>query len=208
MTAWTLLVRVYGCCELFSVNGPATHGQSFPHTDCFLRAPSKSGAGAGVDIVRIERGGEVTYHGPGQLVVYPILDLRGYRQDIHWYMRALEEAVLLALEGAGIDGAAREDSVTGIWIEGAKVAALGVKVRRWVSMHGLAVNVDHRSLDNFGGIVPCGLEGRSVTCINDHLAPGQEALTVQDFAHHMKETGADPAGRNEAEMRKYAPDIM
>jgi lipoyl(octanoyl) transferase len=146
-----------------------------------------AGAGAGVDIVRIERGGEVTYHGPGQLVVYPILDLRGYRQDIHWYMRALEEAVLLALEGAGIDGAAREDSVTGIWIEGAKVAALGVKVRRWVTMHGLAVNVDHRSLDNFGGIVPCGLEGRSVTCINDHLAPGQEALTVQDFAHHMKE---------------------
>ena len=138
---------------------------------------------SGTDIVRIERGGEVTYHGPGQLVVYPILDLWGYKQDIHWYVRALEEAILTALDMAGVKGAVREDDVTGIWIGGNKVAALGVKVRRWATMHGLAVNVDKRSLDNFDGIVPCGLVGRDVTCINDHL---DDPLSVEEFAPYMR----------------------
>jgi len=136
-----------------------------------------------IDVVRIERGGEVTYHGPGQLVVYPIVDLRGYRQDIHWYVRALEEAILIALDMAGVEGATREDDVTGIWIKGNKVAALGVKVRRWVTMHGLAVNIDQRSLGNFDGIVPCGLVGRDVTCINDHL---DQPISIEDFATLMK----------------------
>ena len=136
-----------------------------------------------IDVVRIERGGEVTYHGPGQLVVYPILDLRGYRQDIHWYVRALEEAILVALDMAGVQGAVREENVTGIWIKGKKVAALGVKVRRWVTMHGLAVNIDERSLGNFNGIVPCGLVGRDVTCINDHL---DQPISIEEFATYMK----------------------
>ena len=136
-----------------------------------------------VDIVRMDRGGEVTYHGPGQLVVYPILDLRGYNQDIHWYMRALEEAVLRALEQVGLP-ALREEDVTGVWIDDQKVAAVGIKARRWITMHGLAVNVEQTSLENFQGIVPCGLEGRKVGCINDFL---KQPLTVQEFAEHMKE---------------------
>lgn len=143
----------------------------------------ESGLLSSIDVVRIERGGEVTYHGPGQLVAYPILDLRGYKQDIHWYMRALEEAILLALESVGVEGAVREDDVTGIWIGGKKVAALGVKVRRWITMHGLAVNVNQRSLGNFDGIVPCGLVGKDVTCINDHL---EEPISVEEFAKHMR----------------------
>ena len=143
----------------------------------------ESGLSSSVDVVRIERGGEVTYHGPGQLVAYPILDLRGYKQDIHWYMRALEEAILLALESVGVEGAVREDDVTGIWIGGKKVAALGVKVRRWITMHGLAVNVDQNSLGNFDGIVPCGLVGKDVTCINDHL---EEPISVEEFSKHMR----------------------
>ena len=143
----------------------------------------ESGLSSSIDVVRIERGGEVTYHGPGQLVAYPILDLRGYKQDIHWYMRALEEAILLALESVGVEGAVREDDVTGIWIGGKKVAALGVKVRRWITMHGLAVNVDQNSLGNFDGIVPCGLVGKDVTCINDHL---EEPISVEEFAKHMR----------------------
>ena len=142
-----------------------------------------SGLSSSIDIVRIERGGEVTYHGPGQLVAYPILDLKGYKQDIHWYMRALEEAILLALDSVGVEGAVRENDVTGIWIGGKKVAALGVKVRRWITMHGLAVNVDQKSLGNFDGIVPCGLVGKDVTCINDHL---EHPITVQEFAVHMR----------------------
>lgn len=137
-----------------------------------------------VDVVRMDRGGEVTYHGPGQLVVYPILDLRGYNQDIHWYMRALEEAVLYAIELAGIETATRQDDVTGVWIDNHKVAAVGIKARRWITMHGLAVNVEVTSLLNFEGIVPCGLQGRKVGCLNDFL---DEPITVPQFSTYMKE---------------------
>jgi lipoyl(octanoyl) transferase len=137
-----------------------------------------------VPVVRMDRGGEVTYHGPGQLVVYPVIDLRGYKQDIHWYMRALEEAILLALKKAGIQNAVREDDVTGVWIDCRKVAALGIKARRWITQHGMAINVTPESLANFRGIVPCGLEGREVTCVNDHLP---EPISVRDFAQLMQE---------------------
>lgn len=140
---------------------------------------------AQIPIVRIERGGEVTYHGPGQLTVYPILDLRGYDQDIHWYMRALEEVVLLALDRAGVKGATREEHLTGVWVSGKKIAALGIKARRWVTMHGLAVNVDARALRNFGGIVPCGLEGRTVTCVDDEVGEGSRC-TMEEFAAHVR----------------------
>mmetsp|Transcript_12696 Transcript_12696/g.23801 ORF Transcript_12696/g.23801 Transcript_12696/m.23801 type:complete len:329 (-) Transcript_12696:32-1018(-) len=137
----------------------------------------------GIQLVRIERGGEVTYHGPGQLTVYPIVDLRGYKKDIHWYMRALEEAIIIALENVGVKGAVREDDATGVWVENKKVAALGVKVKRWVTMHGLAVNVDRRALANFEGIVPCGLIGRDVGCVNDFL---DEPISIGEFAVHLR----------------------
>lgn len=136
-----------------------------------------------VPIVRMDRGGEVTYHGPGQLTVYPVLDLRGYQQDIHWYMRALEESIILALSRVGLDRAERQEDVTGVWVDNCKIAACGVKVKRWITMHGLAVNVEDSSLDNFEGIVPCGLEGRRVGCINQFL---DEPITVSEFAQVMK----------------------
>jgi len=150
----------------------------------FVKLDEKRLEALGIDLLRIDRGGEVTYHGPGQLTAYPIFDLRGYKQDIHWYMRALEEAILIALENVGVQGAVREDDVTGVWVNSKKVAALGVKVKRWVTMHGLAVNVDHRALGNFDGIVPCGLEGRDVGCVNDFL---DEPITVEEFAVHLKQ---------------------
>jgi lipoyl(octanoyl) transferase len=136
-----------------------------------------------VPVVRMDRGGEVTYHGPGQLVAYPVLDLRGYRQDIHWYMRALEEAVIVALHGMGLDGAGRDADTTGVWIENRKVAAMGVKCRKWVTMHGLAVNVEPTSLKGFEGIVPCGLHGRRVGCVS-HFA-GRH-VTVAEFADRLQ----------------------
>ena len=100
-------------------------------------------------------------------------------------MRALEESVLLALKACGVN-AERQEDTTGIWIDNCKVAAIGVKCRRWISMHGLAVNVEQASLDNFGGIVPCGLEGRKVGCVNQFLPKGVEPLTVKEFSKHMK----------------------
>jgi lipoyl(octanoyl) transferase len=136
-----------------------------------------------IPVVRMDRGGEVTYHGPGQLVAYPVLDLRGYRQDIHWYMRALEEAVIVALHDMGLTGAGRDPETTGVWIDNCKVAAVGVKCRKWVTMHGLAVNVERRSLAGFDGIVPCGLHGRRVGCVS-HFA-GRH-VTVAEFADRLK----------------------
>ena len=124
-------------------------------------------------------------HTIGQLTVYPVLDLRGYKQDIHWYMRALEEAILIALEKCGLDRAERQEDVTGVWVDNCKVAACGVKVRKWVTMHGLAVNVEETSLENFDGIVPCGLDGRKVGCINQFI---DKPITVTEFADIMKES--------------------
>lgn len=136
-----------------------------------------------IPVVRMDRGGEVTYHGPGQLTVYPILDLRHYRQDIHWYVRALEEVVILALQECGLESAMREDGVTGVWVDGYKVAAVGVKCKRWITQHGLAINVTPESLANFSGIVPCGLEGRKVGCIQQFL---DDPVTVEQVALYVR----------------------
>ena len=115
------------------------------------------------ELVRTERGGEVTYHGPGQLVVYPLLDLRAYRQDVRWYMGALEEVAIRTCASYGLH-ARREAGLTGVWVDGAKVCALGVKISRWCTMHGLALNVCP-SLSHYEHIVPCGVPGRDVTSL-------------------------------------------
>jgi len=138
-----------------------------------------------VPVVRMDRGGEVTYHGPGQITVYPILDLRGYRQDIHWYMRALEEAIILAISKCDNNlQPERQDGVTGVWIKNHKIGAVGIKCRKWITMHGLAVNVEESSVENFKGIVPCGLEGRKVGFLSQFL---DNPITVHDFSILMKE---------------------
>lgn len=124
-------------------------------------------AHAGVTVEPTDRGGDITYHGPGQLVAYPILDLNRLHLRLHDYMRLLEEAVIGTLAVYGVEGS-REQGATGVWVptgpvpQTAKIAAMGVRVRRWISMHGLALNVDP-NLAHFDLIVPCGLTGRSVT---------------------------------------------
>lgn len=114
----------------------------------------------GVELHRIERGGEVTYHCPGQLVAYPILNLRRHQMDLHWYLRQLEEVVIQLLAGYGLRGE-RIAGLTGVWVEGYKVAAIGIKVKRWITMHGLALNVCP-DLTGFRRIVPCGIGDRPV----------------------------------------------
>lgn len=113
-----------------------------------------------IEVYRVERGGEVTYHCPGQLVGYPILNLRYYRQDLHWYLRQLEEVLLRVLAVYGLKGD-RISGLTGVWIDGIKVGAIGIKVSRWVTMHGFALNVCP-DLTGFEGIVPCGIADKSV----------------------------------------------
>ena len=111
-------------------------------------------------LYRVERGGEVTYHCPGQIVAYPILNLRYYQQDLHWYLRQLEEVVIQVLALHHLTGK-RIDGLTGVWLEGRKVAAIGIKVSRWITMHGFALNVCP-DLSGFNRIVPCGIVDRSV----------------------------------------------
>jgi len=111
-------------------------------------------------VYRVERGGEVTYHAPGQVVGYPILNLRYYQKDLHWYLRQLEEVLIRTLAEYGLRGE-RISGLTGIWLRGYKVAAIGIKVSRWVTMHGFALNVCP-DLTGFDRIVPCGIPDRPV----------------------------------------------
>jgi lipoyl(octanoyl) transferase len=112
------------------------------------------------ELYRVERGGEVTYHCPGQIIGYPILNLRHHRQDLHWYLRQLEEVIIKVLALNNLP-AKRIDGLTGVWVEGRKLAAIGVKVTKWVSMHGFALNVNP-DLSGFDRIVPCGISDRAV----------------------------------------------
>nr|WP_232315018.1 lipoyl(octanoyl) transferase LipB [Picosynechococcus sp. PCC 7003] len=122
---------------------------------------------ADVELHRTERGGEVTYHCPGQLVGYPILNLRRHQQDLHWYLRQLEEVLIRLLAGYGLKGE-RIPGLTGVWVEGHKVAAIGIKVKRWITMHGFALNVCP-DLTGFKRIVPCGIGDRPVGSLQQFL---------------------------------------
>jgi lipoyl(octanoyl) transferase len=119
------------------------------------------------ELHRVERGGEVTYHCPGQLVGYPILNLRYYQQDLHWYLRQLEEVLIQLLAVYGLKGD-RISGMTGVWLEGRKVAAIGIKVSRWITMHGFALNVCP-DLEGFERIVPCGIADKSVGSLAQFL---------------------------------------
>lgn len=112
------------------------------------------------EVVRIERGGEVTYHCPGQLVGYPILNLNFYQKDLHWYLRQLEEVLIRVLASYGLEGE-RIPGLTGVWVKGCKVAAIGIKVSRWITMHGFALNVCPE-MAGFERIVPCGISDKPV----------------------------------------------
>lgn len=116
---------------------------------------------SGIETYHIDRGGDVTYHGPGQIVGYPILDLSRYKTDLHWYLRGLEEVIIRTLEEFGLEGG-REEGMTGVWVNGEKIAAIGVKVSKWVTMHGFALNVN-TDLKEFGRIIPCGIFHKGVT---------------------------------------------
>jgi len=137
----------------------------------------------GIELFETGRGGDVTYHGPGQLVVYPILDLKPDRKDLHAYLRALEAVVIRTLARFGID-AWRSDGQTGVWTTGGKIAAIGVRVSSgWITSHGLALNVA-TDLDYFGTIVPCGIPDRSVTSLARELGrPVAIAEVAPELVH-------------------------
>ena len=121
----------------------------------------------GIPVVQTDRGGQVTYHGPGQLVGYPILDLNPDRRDVHRYVRDLEEVLIRTVGDFGLT-AGRIAGLTGVWVGEEKVAAIGIRISRWITSHGFALNVD-TNLDYFGLIVPCGITDRGVTSLSAQL---------------------------------------
>ncbi len=191
-----------------------------------LLASREALAAAGIELHETDRGGDITYHGPGQLVVYPVLDLNALGLGLHAYMRMLEEIVIRVLARFGVQGE-RDASATGVWVwaggrdgggavrapatalpDGpgrgcaeacAKVCAMGVRVKRWVSMHGLALNVT-TNLEHFGLIVPCGLVGRPVTSLERLLGPRCPSMEqvkramVEEFSRAVGEA-AEVEGR-------------
>ena len=121
----------------------------------------------GVELFEVERGGDVTFHGPGQLVGYPIIDLKRHKQDLHWYLRTVEQALIDTLEALGI-AAGRNPGYTGVWTGGKKIASIGVHARDWVTWHGFALNVT-TDLSYFDLIVPCGIQDVTMTSIAREL---------------------------------------
>jgi lipoyl(octanoyl) transferase len=160
--------------------GRTTKGQHLLASPELLKA-------RGVELFDVERGGDVTFHGPGQLVGYPIIDLKQHRKDLHWYLRQVEEALIRALGQLGIGGE-RNEGFTGVWTRGPvgsalhpsrKIASIGVHARDWVTWHGFALNVT-TDLSFFGLMVPCGIAGVDMTSITQET--GGTIVTVDDVA--------------------------
>jgi len=166
------------------------HNPQLPDTLILLEHPPvyTLGQGASLDFLkfnpdqtdhplhRIERGGEVTYHCPGQLVGYPILNLKHHQTDLHWYLRQLEEVILRTLGVYGLE-AERIPGLTGVWLHNQKIAAIGIKVSRWITMHGFSLNVNP-DLSGFEQIVPCGIHNRAVGSLASYI-PNIDIATVQ-----------------------------
>ena len=142
----------------------------------------------GATFYKINRGGDITYHGPGQIVGYPIIDLENFFSDIHKYLRLLEETIILTLKDYGISSE-RSKGETGVWLDvgtpfARKICAMGVRASRWVTMHGFAFNVN-ADLGFFDNIIPCGIEGKAVTSLNVEL--GVKEVDVEEVKQKLKQ---------------------
>lgn len=183
--------RIAGACgdTILFVEHPATYTTGSSFEPGHLIASAEELAASGAVLVGADRGGSVTYHGPGQLVGYPILDLDARGRDLHRYLRDLEEVLIRALAGWGIEGR-REAGMTGVFAGEGKIASIGVRVGKWVSMHGFALNVA-TDLAAFERIVPCGLAGCRATSVH---ALSSARPTVWDAVPAMLDAFASVLG--------------
>lgn len=161
-----------------------------------------------ISVYNIDRGGDITYHGPGQIVGYPILNLSQWYQDSHKYLRTLEEVLIKVCNDYNLE-AKRVEGYTGVWIDDRKIAAIGIKISRWITMHGFAFNVN-TNLELFNGIIPCGISDKSVTSLEKELGrkiPISEVKSIifqhfKDEFHYNsyemidKETLSQPSMKN------------
>ena len=156
----------------------------------------------GIEVCLTDRGGDITYHGPGQIVGYPIIDLSAYYRDVHRYLRDLEEVLIRTLAGYGLS-ARRDGDFTGVWVGSEKIAAIGIKVSRWVTMHGFALNVN-TDLSYFERIIPCGIFHRGVTSMQERLGCELPLSAVSgEIAHHFSAVfGVEAFSRDAADFRE------
>jgi lipoate-protein ligase B len=165
---------------LFLVEHEAVITRGRQSKDEHLLKTAEQLANEGVTLHDADRGGDFTYHGPGQLVAYPVLDLAHWKKSIRWYLRALEEVLILQLAEYGVRGE-RVDGLTGVWVDGGKVAAIGVGIHNWVTYHGIALNVSP-NFAHFGLIVPCGIADKPVTSLDKLLdEPPHMEQIARDF---------------------------
>jgi len=129
-----------------------------------------------VPVFRAHRGGQVTYHGPGQLVAYPVVDLRAFRPDVRWYLDMLEGVLIAALAALGV-AAGRRAGLRGVWVGERKIASIGIALRRWVAWHGFALNVAH-DVSGFAPITPCGITGIEMTSVAREGGPSEMAAVL------------------------------
>jgi len=156
-------------------------------------------------VFETNRGGQATYHGPGQLVGYPIIDLRTRGRDLHRYLRKLERLLIDLLLDFGLQGI-RIDGKTGVWIQDRKIASIGIGIRKWVTMHGFALNVSS-DLSGFQNITPCGLSGVRMTSISSELGTEVSLLTVREsIVHHLERNLDQETGVQELESAEGAKD--
>jgi lipoyl(octanoyl) transferase len=148
--------------------------------DDHLLASDEELKSKGVAVYHNDRGGDITYHGPGQLVGYPILDLNNYYLDLHRYLRDIEEVIIRTLAQCGVNGV-RDPRYTGVWVDNAKICAIGVKTSRWVTMHGFALNVN-TDLTYFNQIVPCGIVGKGVTSLSQVI---RQEIDMSEVSHRL-----------------------
>jgi lipoyl(octanoyl) transferase len=137
-----------------------------------------------ISVYDIDRGGDITYHGPGQIVGYPIINLTNWKQDTHKYLRSIEEVIINVLKEHGLNGT-RVEKYTGVWLDDRKICAIGIKVSRWITMHGFAFNVN-TDLNLFKGIIPCGINDKAVTSLNSELKKEILLSEVKEkIIHHL-----------------------
>lgn len=181
---------------LFCEHPPVyTLGKSGSMDNLLLSAPELEAKG--IDFHKINRGGDITFHGPGQIVGYPIFDLEQFRPDIHEYLRKMEEACILTLAEYGISGG-RIEGLTGVWLDRdgddpRKIMAIGVRCSRWITMHGFAFNVN-TDLDYFGHIIPCGIDDKGVTSLSKELG---RVMDMEEVKNKMRQHFAAQYGYEE-----------
>jgi lipoate-protein ligase B len=170
-----------------------------------LRIPIDELRRRGVQVHEVERGGDVTYHGPGQLVGYPILDLRRHREDLHWYLRQLEAGLIRALARLGIESE-RRAGLTGVWTRGRKIASIGIHVKQWVTFHGFALNVN-TDLSAFDLIVPCGIPDVVMTSVARELSRVDAARLWDETQREVVGAFSEVLGFHEVVLTKFAEAI-